>query len=420
MQRRSFNIDFGRKCGKIKAMHGLNLSFGHNTEGEDPIGSILHAHAPAVVGLHDLEYPYGQNQYVDIHCLFPDFTKDPECEESYNFVPTDEYLEKVRASGAEIIFRLGESTDKYAVKPFLKSPTDLDRFASVCLHIVMHYNAKWANGYKWNIRYFEIWSGADSANGYIGELSDYVLLYTTVAKALKSAFPRIKIGGYSSLGFSAMNRVCGSEEQKGAYSFAERFLDEIKKREAPFDFFTWRSFVSDAEELSLHTKYAKSLLRASAYRTAKSIVSEFEITARGSATAAEYLAAMITADKCDLEMLLYKYSGKCEEKELADALFSAVYKSGERITVSEDYKRELYLLSAASDFGGCIAVAATGFAGAVELLLTCSEYTRFDITEISKKEDGAYQRARLTDAAIKQDKIVFSAKPQSMYLLTLK
>ena len=420
MQRRSFNIDFGKKSGKVKAMHGLNLSFGHNTLGDDPIGSILSAHAPSVVGLHDLEYPYGQNQYVDIHCVFPDFTKDPESEESYNFAPTDSYLEKIKDSGAEIIFRLGESTDKYAVKPFLKSPNDLLRFAAVCVHVVMHYNAKWANGYKWNIKYFEIWSGADSSDGYVGELNDYVELYTTVSKALKNAFPRIKVGGYSSLGFSAMNRVVGTEEQKGAYSFAERFLDEISKSDAPFDFFTWCSRASDAEELSLHTKYARSLLRASPYRTAKSIVSEFEIVNRMGATAAEYLASMIVADKSDVEIMLYKYSGKCEEKELADIAFSALYKSCEKVLVSEDYKRELYLSAADEDCSATVVVASTAFSGAVEIVLENCEYTSFDITQISKNESGDYRRASLANTAVKQNKIVFFSKPQSLYLLTLK
>lgn len=421
MQKRTYQIDFSKKNGKIKSVHGTNLSFSHNTLGDAPIDSILRRHKPTFVGLHDLNYPYGQNQYVDIHCIFPDFSKDSNDESAYNFAPTDEYISKIRESGAEIIFRLGESRDRFAVKPFLKMPSDIEKWADVALHIVMHFNAKWNDGYKWNIKYFEIWSSPDTKNGFSGELNDYIELYSACAKKIKEAFPRVKVGGYSSLGFSAMNRVTDNDEARNAYPFMQGFLSAVTKKgeEIPFDFFTWGANVASAEELALHSKYAKSALKDYGVRAAKSIVSEFDLSVKGGALAADYLSAMITAQKCDIDVMLYKHSLPCEEKQLADAIFSAVF-GGDAVQISEDYRKELYALAAAGSDSGTVVLASTAFSGAVEIFISGAEFCAFDITELSKKEDGSYSKARLSDIEIKNRRIAFGTKKNSLYVLTLK
>lgn len=422
MQKRTYHIDFSKRCGKIKPMHGINLSFSHNTLGENPVDRILAAHTPPIVGLHDVEHPYGQNQYIDIHCIFPDFSRDTNDETAYNFAPTDAYISKLRAAGAEVIFRLGESTDAYAVKPLLNPPRDVEKWADVCLHIIMHFNAKWANGYKWNIKYFEIWSGADCQNGFGGDVNDYSELYIATVRKIKEVFPKIKLGGYSSLGFSAMNRVTDNVEAKSAYPFMRKFLASLSSsdKSATIDFFTWRLLASSPEELSLHSKYAKSLLKEFGLRSCKSIVSEFEISSRTEILAADYLAAMITAHKSDIDMMLYKYSAPSEEKELADAVYSAAYASGDSVSVSEDYRKELYALAAMGAERGVVALSSSEFCGAVEIFVGGVDFSAFDITELSKREDGAYSRAQLADVAIKQNRIVFAAKKKALYILTLK
>lgn len=421
MQKRSYHIDFSKKSGKIKPMHGTNLSFLHNSLGESPIESILSLCKPPFVGLLDVNYPYGQNQYIDIHCIFPDFSRDPDDEGAYNFAPTDEYISRIRDSGAEIIFRLGESRDSYAVKPYLNPPKDIEKWADVALHIIMHFNAKWADGYKWNIKYFEIWSSPDTKNGFLGDVSDYVALYSLCAKKIKEAFPRVKVGGYTSLGFSAMNRVTDNDESLGAYPFMQSFFSAIAKPDAavPFDFFTWRANVASAEELSLHSKYAKSTLKDYGLRSAKSIVSEFELSVREGALASDYLSAMITAQKCDIDVMLYAKAASSAEKQLADAVYSSVF-GGDAVQISEDYRKELYAL--ASVLGECATVilSSLSFVGTVELFVADGEFSSFNITELSKNEDGRYSRARLPDTQIKNKKIVFGAKKEALYILSLK
>ena len=43
--------------------------------------------------LHDIEYPFGSGQFVDIHCIFPDFDADENDPASYYFTSTDMYLQ---------------------------------------------------------------------------------------------------------------------------------------------------------------------------------------------------------------------------------------------------------------------------------------------------------------------------------------
>lgn len=54
--------------------------------------------------LHDVEGPYGSNQYVDIHCVFPNFDADENDPASYNFKPTDYYLDSIIKAGTKVFY----------------------------------------------------------------------------------------------------------------------------------------------------------------------------------------------------------------------------------------------------------------------------------------------------------------------------
>ena len=139
MTARRISVDFSKKCGKLKPYHAV--SEGPRTGGVNLFSDVSREFSEIgipLVRLHDVEYPYGSNQFVDIHCIFPDFSKDPSDPESYNFAPTDAYLRAIREAGADIIFRLGESTDPFPKKLYAKAPADLEKWASICEHIVMH------------------------------------------------------------------------------------------------------------------------------------------------------------------------------------------------------------------------------------------------------------------------------------------
>ena len=47
--------------------------------------------------------------------IFPDSKADPEKPESYNFAPTDRVLAAIRASGAEVYYRIGRSWEPTSI-----------------------------------------------------------------------------------------------------------------------------------------------------------------------------------------------------------------------------------------------------------------------------------------------------------------
>ena len=77
----------------------------------------------------------------DIDAIFPDMSADAENPKSYNFAPTDRLVESIRSGGAEPLFRIGRSAGAGS-----EPPADVDKWAQIVRHVVLHYNAKWAKG----------------------------------------------------------------------------------------------------------------------------------------------------------------------------------------------------------------------------------------------------------------------------------
>src|ERR1700756_288580 len=85
--------------------------------------------------------------------IFPDWNADPGKPESYNFGPSDKFVNGIRDAGAEVYYRIGRSFGAdYTPLPAV------DKFASVVKHVAMHYNRGWAGGFQDNIRYWEFWN----------------------------------------------------------------------------------------------------------------------------------------------------------------------------------------------------------------------------------------------------------------------
>src|SRR5579864_5675058 len=79
----------------------------------------------------------------DIDAIFPDMSADADNAKSYNFAPTDRLVESIKSGGAEPLFRIGRSASA-AGEP----PPDLDKWAQIVRHVVLHYNAAWAKGFR--------------------------------------------------------------------------------------------------------------------------------------------------------------------------------------------------------------------------------------------------------------------------------
>ena len=233
----TLKIDFGKTVGKIKPMNAVNN--GPAGEKERKTGNFESYKAArfSYARLHDSAhyYGYGGEFSVDVHRIFHNFDADVEDENAYIFAPTDEYLRNIKDAGTEIFYRLGASIEhgyKFGTFP----PKDYLKWAQICEHIIRHYNEGWANGFHYNIEYWEIWNEADCTNEdgsnpcWQGTQEEFVDFYCVTSTYLKSKFPNLKIGGPSVawIGTGLMGAL----------------LPEIKSRGAALDFFSFHKYAS--------------------------------------------------------------------------------------------------------------------------------------------------------------------------------
>lgn len=262
------HVDFSAQGGVIRPLHGVNK--GPLAPGGifDVIREQTELGIPST-RLHDCGWP---NPYVvDHHAVFPNPTADPSLPESYDFRLTDEYIEAVRKTGAEPIYRLGESIEHTPVKRHVHPPADPDKWATVCLGIVRHYNEGWANGHHHQIRYWEIWNEPENRPAmWSGTDDDYLRLYRTTALALKKEFPSLKVGG-PSLGASG-------SFMKGKFvptEFAVRFLRMCRKDNVPLNFFSWHCYTADPTELTARSRAIRQLLDSHGFTETESHLNEW-------------------------------------------------------------------------------------------------------------------------------------------------
>ncbi len=267
--------DFSKITGKIKPMHGV---------GQPPFvgtnNSLMHYLGEAGIPysrLHDVGGPYGGYLFVDIPNIFRDFDADETLPESYDFVFTDWLITELMNQNCEPFFRLGVTIENqwhlrsYRIFP----PKDYAKWARICEHIIRHYNEGWANGFHYNIKYWEIWNESDdcadfpnSESGMMwqGSKEDYFRLYEVAANHLKSCFgDSIRVGGYAACGYLAcdLDPDCiGFEHPKTRYEYwteySHAFLKHISSDEhkAPLDFFSWHSY-SSVKNMIQQVRYSK-------------------------------------------------------------------------------------------------------------------------------------------------------------------
>ena len=167
---------------------------------------------------HDWALINPNQRVCDYFHIFPLMHLDATDPKNYVFGPTDYLLKRTREeAGLDVFFRLGTSIEHSGTKVHFNTvvPDDFDKIAEIFAATVRHYNRGWANGYKWGIRYWEIWNepegihnmwcppegtsglSGDALGAKRAELrAQFVRFYVVVLKRLKSEFgDTIKVGG---------------------------------------------------------------------------------------------------------------------------------------------------------------------------------------------------------------------------------
>lgn len=197
----------------------------------------------------------------DMDTIFPDMHADPDNPSSYDFASTDRLIASIRSGGAEPLFLLGRHTGA-APDP----PADPDKWAQVARHVVLHYNARWDRGFRYGIRYWEVWNDPDSLQSWSGTPQEYYALYAKTAHAIQSADASALVGG------PALSRPLIA----GAYR--ENFLDFVRVNDLPLDFFSWHFYAVDSNDPYLFVSIARQLriiLDAHGFGSTKNVLDEW-------------------------------------------------------------------------------------------------------------------------------------------------
>ncbi|MBO5959734.1 MAG: hypothetical protein J6Q65_06395, partial [Lentisphaeria bacterium] len=275
--------DFSKIIGKMKPVHAV---------GQPPIigwssDKLFHYLTEAGIPysrLHDVGGGFGGGKFVDIPNVFPDFNADPEDPASYDFTWTDPLITSLMDAKVEPYYRLGVTIENevwrkaYRVNP----PEDPEKWAKICAGVIRHYTKGWANGFEYDIKYWEIWNEPECTNGrrvmWTGTWEQYLELYDVTSKLLKAEFPEIKIGGYASIGFYALKEMDPESTWcKDCQSYIDlflQFMQYIKDHNCPMDFFSWHSY-DEPKYTALYANYVAEKLKEYGYGHAEQHLNEW-------------------------------------------------------------------------------------------------------------------------------------------------
>lgn len=267
-------VNFSKETGKMKPMHAVNNGPVYKFSLDQRITNIdafREAEIP-YARTHDASFfsTYGGAHSVDVHAIFPDFDKDVNDPASYDFTLTDEYLKVMTFAGVKPFYRLGSKIEHEIKKYGTLPPKDNQKWAEICEHIIRHYTEGWADGFHYDMEYWEIWNEPDlvpDEASYIdkkcwgGTRVEFFELFRVAATHLKKCFPHLKIGGPASVyPLSEWNNL---------------FLPYLKEHNVPLDFYSWHTYTTDPHNILNLEKETRQMLDKYGFESTESILNEW-------------------------------------------------------------------------------------------------------------------------------------------------
>ena len=237
---------------------------------------------------HDWALINANQRVCDWHHIFPLPKLDATNPEYYVFGPTDFLLKRTREeAGMKVFFRLGtsiEHTQRTGVHFNAAIPEDFDKVAEVFAGTVRHYNRSWADGYEWNIKYWEIWNEPDGLDDMWclpeGDESSwdpktpedvakkakrrglFVKFFVTCLKRLKEEFgDTIKVGGPA---------LCVYKED-----YFRELLQACKEADVAPDFISWHGYERDPMLFNRRADEARALCDSFGFTRCELILNEW-------------------------------------------------------------------------------------------------------------------------------------------------
>src|ERR1051325_5286038 len=292
---RSIRVDAARVTGTIRSFQGVNLGPCPSQRGFPDLSAQYREMRVDLIRTHDFFGPTdidsrpkdrGHDQVI-----FPDWAAAHAKEESYRFAPSDRLMKGIVDCGAQPYFRLGRS---YFANP--TPPPDFDKFAEVSRHVAMHYNAGWANGFHYGIKYWEVWNEPNIETNWVpskglnlfwsGSREQFFDLYARTARALKTLDPSLKVGGP------------GLAEGARESPWREGFVRFCAANHVPLDFLSWHHYHGDSYDpwdMVRIGQDVRRLLDQNGLRHTESHVNEWNLNLTKGRTGPQHQASMESA-----------------------------------------------------------------------------------------------------------------------------
>lgn len=233
---------------------------------------------------HDWALINPNQRVCDYFHIFPLMHLDATDPKNYVFGPTDYLLKRTRDElGHDIFYRLGTSIEHSGPKVHFNAlvPDDFDKVAEIFAATVRHYNRRWANGYEWGVRYWEIWNEPDGHTdmwclpegvaGLEGEAleakraelrTSFVRFYVVVLKRLKDEFgSEIKVGGPALQAYRE--------------DWFRLILDACRQEGLAPDFISWHGYNEDPMGFVADIDRARALCDEYGFKDCELIINEW-------------------------------------------------------------------------------------------------------------------------------------------------
>jgi hypothetical protein len=257
-------------------------------------------------------------------------------------------------------------------------PPDFKKWAVICEHIIRHYTEGWADGFHYDMPYWEIWNEPDldeddakNKRCWSGTAKEFYELFRVTLEHLKSCFPHLKIGGPA--------------VAKGALddTWIRGWLDSLG--DVKPDFFSWHIYFNKIENMLGKAERMRALLDEYGLYECESILNEWNYvrddcwsgpwlkyaievrTGPGIKCSSYTAAAMIAAQRTSIDMLMLydaRPSSWCSlfkpyintqplKSYYALWMFNKLYRAGTEYECTVDGEN-LYAVAAADDKEGFI------------------------------------------------------------------
>ena len=381
----SIELDFHRSAGRIKPMHAVNNGpVGSPVrKGNETFSYFTEAGIPYARN-HDASFcqSYGGEYTVDVHRIFRNFDADPCNPASYDFECTDQCVANTLSAGTQVYYRLG-SRIEHGKKVGTYPPKDFAKWATICEHIIRHYNEGWANGFSYGIEYWEIWNEPDCYNPdgsnpcWQGTNEEFVEFFCTALAYLKEKFPHLKIGGPA---FCTLNMTNPAQEQ-----FIRSLFATLRERRIPLDFFSFHRYTNEPHKMRERIADARRLCEEYGFPNAEIHLNEWNYirsfvgadwtyslhAEKGIKGASFTTGCMCVGQASALDMLMYYDARPCQMNGMFDTdfltplkgyypfrFFGALYRMGEFV---EPHYNEVPIYCTAARGNGKAGILLTNF-----------------------------------------------------------